>query len=176
MSEAQLREQICVLAKSLFDRGFTVGSSGNISARTDEGNWLMTPTNSSFGFLDPEELSRFDSVGNHIDGKEPTKEMAAAYEKRRSLVYNLLKEIPGFEVNMPQGAFYFFPDVSTWFGKGPIKNASDFCLYILEEAKVSLVTGEAFGDPNCIRLSYAASEEELREAISRIKKALESIA
>jgi aspartate aminotransferase len=107
---------------------------------------------------------------------EPSTKMAKEYDRRRHLVYSLLKEIPGFEVNMPQGAFYFFPDVSAWFGKGPIKNASDFCMYILEEAKVSLVTGEAFGDPKCIRISYAASEEELREAVSRIKKALEAIA
>ncbi|MFZ9045730.1 MAG: pyridoxal phosphate-dependent aminotransferase [Cyclobacteriaceae bacterium] len=106
----------------------------------------------------------------------PSEKMAQEYDRRRHLVHALLKEIPGFEVNMPQGAFYFFPDVSAWFGKGPIQNASDFCMYILEEAKVSLVTGEAFGDPNCIRLSYAASEEDLREAISRIKTALESIA
>lgn len=107
---------------------------------------------------------------------EPSFEMAKEYDRRRHIVYDLLKEIPGFEVNMPQGAFYFFPDVRAWFGKGSIQNASDFCIYILETAKVSLVTGEAFGEPKCIRLSYAASEEDLREAISRIKSALEAIA
>lgn len=107
---------------------------------------------------------------------EPSYEMAKAYDKRRKLVYDLLAEIPGFEVNMPQGAFYFFPDVSAWYGKGMIKNGDDFCMYLLEEAKVSLVTGDAFGAPNCIRLSYAASEEDLKEAIARIKKALEALA
>ena len=111
-----------------------------------------------------------------IEGpKEASIAMAKAYEERRELVYGLLKEIPGFKVNYPQGAFYFFHDISAYFGKGDIKNASDFCMYILENAHVSLVTGEAFGAPNCIRLSYAASEEELRTAISRTKEALAKI-
>jgi aspartate aminotransferase len=102
--------------------------------------------------------------------------MAEAYEHRRALVYELLKGVPGFKTNLPQGAFYFFPDVSFYFGKSDgqtrIENAGDFCMYILEHAHVSLVTGEAFGAPNCIRLSYAASEEELKLAIERIKEVL----
>ncbi len=106
----------------------------------------------------------------------PTKEMAKAYEKRRALVYDLLKEIPGFEVNMPQGAFYFFPNVKYYLGKShgdtQIDTVNDLCLYLLEDAQVSLVTGEAFGDPECLRLSYAASEEELKTAIFRIKESL----
>ena len=88
----------------------------------------------------------------------------------------LLKEIPGIKVNLPEGAFYFFPDVSAYYGKSDgtmtIKNGDDFCLYMLEKAHVSLVTGDAFGDPKCIRLSYAASEKDLREAVTRIKDAL----
>lgn len=107
--------------------------------------------------------------------KTASVDMASAYRKRRELVYNLLKEIPGVEVNYPQGAFYFFPDVKAYFGKGPIKNASDFCMYLLEEAHVSLVTGEAFGASDCIRLSYAASEQELKTAISRVKAALSKL-
>lgn len=106
----------------------------------------------------------------------PTKAMTEQYGKRRSLVYDLLNEIPGVKTNMPQGAFYFFPDVSSYFGKSngtnKISNASDLCLYLLENAHVSLVTGEAFGDPDCIRLSYAASEENLKEALRRIKETL----
>ena len=106
----------------------------------------------------------------------PTREMAKAYLKRRSLVHGLLEDIPGIKTNMPQGAFYFFPDVSSYFGKSDgettIHNASDFCIYLLEKAHVSLVTGEAFGAPNCIRLSYAASEENLIEALKRIKETL----
>lgn len=107
---------------------------------------------------------------------DSTEKMAGAYHDRRTLVYDLLKEIPGMEVNMPGGAFYFFPDVSNFFGKSvdgsTINSSQDLCMYLLDEAKVSLVTGEAFGDPNCLRLSYAASEEELKTAIASMKNAL----
>lgn len=107
---------------------------------------------------------------------EPSKEMAKAYEKRRSLVYNLLKEIPGFEVNMPQGAFYFFPNVRHYLGKSHgdtrIETVNDLCMFLLEDAHVSLVTGEAFGDPECLRLSYAASEEDLKKAIAKMTVSL----
>jgi aspartate aminotransferase len=106
----------------------------------------------------------------------PTKKMADAYHKRRDLVYNLLKEIPGIKANYPQGAFYFFPDVSYYYGKSDgqsvIQNGDDLCLYLLEKAHVSLVPGEAFGEEKCIRLSYAASEAELVEALRRLKEAL----
>jgi aspartate aminotransferase len=107
---------------------------------------------------------------------EPTREMTREYKKRRDLVYDLLNDVPGFKTNMPNGAFYFFPDVSYYFGKSDgtttLNDASDLCLYLLENAHVSLVTGAAFGEPNCIRLSYAASEENLREAIKRVKEVL----
>ncbi len=106
----------------------------------------------------------------------PTFEMKEAYLKRRNMVYDLLQDLPGVKANLPKGAFYFFPDVSAYFGKSDgtttISNASDLCMYLLDNAHVSLVTGEAFGDPNCIRLSYAASEENLIEALKRIKNEL----
>ncbi|MCB0505502.1 MAG: pyridoxal phosphate-dependent aminotransferase [Cyclobacteriaceae bacterium] len=107
---------------------------------------------------------------------EPTQKMADKYFERRQLVHDLLVEIPGLKVNMPKGAFYFFPEVTTYFGKSngdvTINNADDLCMYLLADAHVSLVTGDAFGAPECIRLSYAASEEDLKEAINRIKVAL----
>lgn len=107
---------------------------------------------------------------------KPTQEMVAQYHKRRDIVYNLLKEIPGIKANYPQGAFYFFPDVSYYYGKSDgvntIKNGDDFCLYMLEKGHVSLVPGGAFGEENCVRLSYAASEKELIEAMARMKKTL----
>ena len=107
---------------------------------------------------------------------EPTKKMVLEYHKRRDIVYNLLKDIPGVKSNYPQGAFYFFPDVSSFFGKSDgttsVKNADELCIYLLEKAHVSLVSGGAFGDENCVRLSYAASEEDLRKALERMKKAL----
>ena len=107
--------------------------------------------------------------------QQASKEMANAYYHRRALVYELLKEIPGIEANMPQGAFYFFPDVSSYFGKKDIKDSADLCLYLLEEAHVSLVSGEGFGEPNCLRLSYAASEDDLRTALERITNALKKL-
>ena len=107
--------------------------------------------------------------------KEASKAMANAYYQRRQVVYELLDKIPGVEVNMPQGAFYFFPNVSNYFGKQGIHNATELCIYLLEEAHVSLVSGEGFGDPDCVRLSYAASEENLKIAIARIAKALEKL-
>jgi aspartate aminotransferase len=106
----------------------------------------------------------------------PTKMMVEEYHKRRDIVYNLLKEIPGVKANYPTGAFYFFPDVSYYYGKKDgdrvIKNGDDFCFYMLEKGWVSLVPGGAFGDENCVRLSYAASEKELVEAMKRMKEAL----
>jgi len=94
----------------------------------------------------------------------------------RKLVLELLNAIDGFKCNEPEGAFYVYPDVTAFFGKTfngtTIKNASDFAMYLLENANVATVTGDAFGNGNSIRISYAASEKELREAISRIKTAL----
>jgi len=102
--------------------------------------------------------------------------MIDEFHRRRDLILELLGEVEGFNLNVPEGAFYVFPDISSFFGKTlngtTINNASDFALYLLEKANVATVTGEAFGNPNCIRISYAASEEELREAISRIKAVL----
>lgn len=102
--------------------------------------------------------------------------MVDEFKTRRNIIIELLREIDGFKVNVPDGAFYVFPDISAFFGKTingvKIENASDFSLYILEKASVASVTGEAFGTPNCIRLSYAASESQIREAIKRIKHAL----
>ncbi len=107
---------------------------------------------------------------------EPTNKMVEAYHKRRDIVYNLLKEIPGVKANYPQGAFYFFPDVSYYYGKSDgdkvIKDGDDFCLFMLEKGHVSLVPGGAFGNEKCVRLSYAASEKDLIEAMKRMKEAL----
>jgi len=102
--------------------------------------------------------------------------MVDAFKERRSLILNLISEIPGLKANEPDGAFYVFPDVSYYFGKTlrgkTINNAGEFALYLLEEANVATVTGEAFGDPNCIRISYAASEKDIVTALQRIKEAL----
>ena len=103
-------------------------------------------------------------------------EMVAAFKSRRDLVVKLIQDIPGLKLNVPEGAFYVFPDVSSYFGKTlngtEIKDATDFAMYLLAEANVASVTGEAFGNPNCLRLSYATSEDQLTEAFTRIQKAL----
>ncbi|WP_198553755.1 pyridoxal phosphate-dependent aminotransferase [Tenacibaculum sp. Bg11-29] len=109
---------------------------------------------------------------------EPSKVqyMVDEFKTRRDLVLDLLGKIDGFKLNVPEGAFYVFPDISAFFGKTikgkEIKNASDFSMLLLEEANVATVTGEAFGAPACVRMSYAASELQLREAIKRIKEIL----
>ena len=102
--------------------------------------------------------------------------MVDEFASRREMIIGLLNEIPGFKLNQPQGAFYVFPDVSHYFGKTiggkQIENASDFALFLLEKAHVATVTGEAFGNENCIRISYAASDENIRTAVARIAAAL----
>lgn len=102
--------------------------------------------------------------------------MIDKFKERRKLVLNLIEDLDGFTSNEPEGAFYVFPNVSHYFGKKIgnhyIANASDFSLFLLEEANVATVTGEAFGNPNCIRISYAASENDIKEAFKRIKAAL----
>jgi aspartate aminotransferase len=107
---------------------------------------------------------------------EPAKEMSNAYKRRRDLLKGLLDQIPGLKTNLPQGAFYFFPDVSSFFGKSyngmTIKNSYDLAIYLLNEAHVSLVDGEGFGMPECIRISFAASDAELVEAAKLMKEAL----
>ncbi|MBI3219596.1 MAG: pyridoxal phosphate-dependent aminotransferase [Bacteroidetes bacterium] len=125
-------------------------------------------------------ISQRGALAAIIGDIEPTNKMVTEYHKRRDIVYNLLKEIPGVKANYPQGAFYFFPDVSYYFGKKNgdtvIKNADDFCFFMLDKGHVSLVPGGAFGDDNCVRLSYAASEKDLVEAMKRMKEALATLA
>lgn len=109
----------------------------------------------------------------------PTIEMKKAFLRRRDLIISLLGKIRGIKLNLPQGAFYVFPDISYYFGKSNgttlIRNAGDLCMYILHSAHVSVVTGEAFGAPNCIRISYAASDEKIAEASERIGKVLNDL-
>ncbi len=105
-------------------------------------------------------------------------EMRQAFQRRRDLIVKLAKDIPGLEVNMPEGAFYLFPKCSSFFGKKSVvdgfavNNSTDFAMYLLEKAHVATVGGDAFGDPDCFRMSYATSDENIVEAMKRIKEAL----
>ncbi len=109
-------------------------------------------------------------------GLESVYEMRDAFKRRRGLVYDLLKDIDGVKTNLPDGAFYFFPDVTSFFGKSyngkTIKDADDLSIYLLEEGHVATVGGDSFGDPKSIRISYAAADDKLVEALRRIKEAL----
>jgi len=123
-------------------------------------------------------ISQYAAIEALSDNPETLAEfkiMKDAFLERRDLVLNLLKDVPGMKTNVPQGAFYVFPDISYYFGKSDgenvIKDSNDLCMYLLNKAFVALVPGSAFGDPNCIRISYAASKDVLIEAIDRIKKA-----
>ena len=171
--------------EDMYDRTITVNGVSKAFART---GWRI-------GFLGaPEKIARacnkmqgqITSGANCIAQRavitaleaSPSKVqyMIDEFKVRRDLILNLLKDINGFSCNTPEGAFYVFPDVSALFGKTfkgkQINNATDLSLFLLEEALVATVTGDAFGNPNCIRISYAASQEQIVEAIERIKKAL----
>ncbi|MBN1598666.1 MAG: pyridoxal phosphate-dependent aminotransferase [Bacteroidales bacterium] len=104
------------------------------------------------------------------------KEMLEAFKRRKDLTIDLMKDIPGIELSNPDGAFYVFPKVDSYFGKSvdgrKIENSNDLCIYLLEEGHVATVPGEAFGEPTCIRISFATSDEKIIEAIERIKKSL----
>ena len=116
----------------------------------------------------------------YISSQECVEQMREAFERRRDLIVKLAKDIPGLEVNVPEGAFYLFPKCSSFFGKKAgdtvINNSSDFAMDLLETAHVATVGGDAFGDPECFRMSYATSDENIIEAMRRIKEALAKLA
>ncbi len=124
----------------------------------------------------PSSISQKAAVAAYTASQECVETMRKAFERRRDLIVNLIKDIPGLEVNEPEGAFYVFPKCSSFFGKGDgsrtICNSTDFALYLLEVGHVATVAGDAFGDPECFRISYATSDDNIREAMSRVKAAL----
>lgn len=119
------------------------------------------------------------SISALLNDMGPTQEMVKAFRARRDFMYASLKDIPGFRLNNPQGAFYVFPDISSFFGKGDgettINNDEDFSMYLLHKAHVSTVMGSAFGNGDCIRMSFATSMDKLEEAVNRIKKAVAAL-
>lgn len=172
----------------MFDRTITVNGFAKGFAMTGwrvgyiaAPKWVADGSNKVQGQLTSANcsISQRGALAAITGDLKPTQEMVEQYRKRRDLVYNLLKEIPGVKANYPQGAFYFFPDVSYYYGKSDgeriIQNGDDFCMYMLEKGHVSLVPGSAFGEEKCVRLSYAASEKDLNEALARMKKALANL-
>jgi len=152
--------------------GWRVGylaANSTIAAATDKLQGQITSGTCS--------IAQRAALAAYEGGLESVLTMRDAFLKRRNIVYDLLKEIPGVKTNLPEGAFYFFPDISSFFGKKSedgevIKDSADMALYLLNVGHVATVGGDSFGNNDCIRFSYAASEDNLREALKRIKEAL----
>ena len=140
--------------------------------------WIVKAVNKLQGQYTsgPCSVSQKAAEAAYTGTQAPVEEMRQAFERRRDLVVELARQIPGFKVNVPQGAFYLFPDVSYYYGKKfgdkVIENSADLAMYLLEEAHVACVGGASFGAPECIRMSYATSDENITEAMRRIKEAL----
>lgn len=121
------------------------------------------------------DVSQIAAIAAYNSSQECVSEMREAFKRRRDLIVKLARDIPGLEVNIPTGAFYLFPKCSSFFGKSDgtrtIRNSTDFTLYLLEEAHVATVAGDAFGEPDGFRMSYATSDENIQEALKRIKNA-----
>ena len=157
----------------LYDRTITVNGVSKAFAMTGwrigyigAPDWIARACNKMQGQITSGAKAPASSVQYMVD----------EFKVRRKLILELLREIDGFKTNEPEGAFYVFPNVSAYFGKTikgkTINNATDMSLFLLEEALVATVTGEAFGNPDCIRISYAASQDNIKEAVKRIKLAL----
>ena len=166
-----------VITVNGFSKGFAMtgwrlgylAAPKEVAKATDKMQGQFTSGASSFGQKAAEIAVSSDLT--------PTYNMVKEFRKRRDLIISLLQQIPDIKTNIPEGAFYIFPNVSAYFGKQTqsgkvIKDADELCEYILDTAYVALVSGSAFGDVNCIRISYAASEAEIKEACARIQKSL----
>lgn len=140
--------------------------------------WLVKACNKLQGQYTsgPCSVSQKAAEAAYTGTQAPVEEMRQAFQRRRDLIVKLAKDVPGFEVNVPQGAFYLFPKCSSFFGKSlgdrKIETSDDLAMYLLEEAHVACVGGTSFGAPDCIRMSYATSDDNIIEAIRRIKEAL----
>lgn len=144
--------------------------------------WIVSACNKLQGQYTsgPCSVSQKAAEEAYVGDQAPVEEMRKAFERRRDLIVKLAKEIPGFEVNVPQGAFYLFPKCDSYYGKSvggrKINDAGDLAMYLLEEGHVACVGGAAFGAPDCIRMSYATSDENIVEAMRRMKEALAKLA
>jgi aspartate aminotransferase len=169
-----LKERVVIIngfSKSYAMTGWRIGysaSSKELAAAMDKLQGQVTSGTSS--------ITQRAALAAYEGGLESVYKMREEFKKRRDLVYSLLKDIDGVKVNLPDGAFYFFPDISSFFGKSyngkTINDSDELAIYILEEAHVATVGGDSFGDKRSIRLSYAAAEDKLTEAVKRIKAAL----
>ncbi len=172
---SSIRERVIIingLSKAYAMTGWRIGYSASSKIIADACDKLQSQITSGTC-----SITQKAGIAAYEGGLDTINEMKTVFRERRDLVYGLLKDIPGLKVNLPGGAFYFFPDVSSFFGKRSpdgetIKNAEDLSLYLLNTGHVATVSGDSFGDPNSIRISYAAANEKLIEAMKRIKTAL----
>jgi len=170
----ELKDQVVIVngvSKAYAMTGWRIGYIGAPSWIADACNKIQGQFTSAAS-----SISQKAATSALNDGETFRTEMKSNFLRRRDLMLDLLREIPGMKLNIPQGAFYIFPDISSYFGKKHngtvVKNSSDLCMYILEKGLVGLVPGEAFGEPRCLRISYAAADEQLVEAAKRIKHCL----
>lgn len=174
--------------EGMWDRTITVNGVSKAFAMTGwrigymaAPKWIIDACNKMQGQITSGANSIAQMAAKAAVEADPTvvAEMVRTFKSRRDLVFELLKEIPNIKINLPEGAFYFFPDVRHYLGKKfgdrVIHTAQDLCMYLLEEHRLALVTGEAFGDPNCIRISYATNDEILKDAIQRLKTGLAAL-
>lgn len=173
----KIKEQVIVVngvSKGFAMTGWRLGYFAGPKWLVDACNKLQGQMTSGVSTIS--QKAAIEALSGNIDS---TKKMCDSFEKRRDLIVSLSENIPGFKVNKPDGAFYIFPDVSQLFGTKhgsfEIHNSSDLSMYILQEGLVSTVMGNAFGDDNCIRISYATSEDKIIEAFKRIKKVIEKL-
>ena len=145
--------------------------------------WIVSACNKLQGQYTsgPCSVSQKAAEAAYVGNQQPVEDMRQAFERRRDLIVKLAKEIPGFEVNVPQGAFYLFPKCDSYFGKSTaegrkVTDSGELAMYLLEVGHVACVGGAAFGAPDCIRMSYATSDENIVEAMRRIKEALSKLA
>ena len=179
-------EHVSIAAiEGMYDRSITVNGVSKAFAMTGwrigyigAPAWIAKATNKLQGQVTSgaNSIAQRATIAALEAPKSSIQFMIDEFHKRRDLILGLMAEIPGFKLNVPEGAFYVFPDVSDYFGRTiqgvKIENANDFALFLLDKANVATVTGEAFGNNDCIRISYAASESEIKEAMSRIKAAV----
>lgn len=174
---SEIREQVIIVngvSKAYAMTGWRIGFIAGPE-------WLVKAVNKLQGQYTsgPCSVSQKAAEAAYTGTQEPVKEMRKAFERRRNLIVELAKQIPGFEVNTPQGAFYLFPKCDFFFGKAAggriINNADDLAMYLLEVGHVACVGGTSFGAPECIRMSYATSDENIVEAMRRIKQALSAL-
>lgn len=176
----KIKDQVVVIngvSKGMAMTGWRIGYVAGPQFIADACTKIQGQYTSGTGTIS--QMAALEAVNTVPETSVDLKNMVGAFKERRNLLVDLLEGIPGVKTNIPDGAFYLFPDVSYYFGKSDgdytISSSKDLCMYLLNQAHVALVPGEAFGSPKCLRISYATSKEVITEAVNRIKHALNNL-